>query len=172
MAFKARDGLPKVQLDRMSKAQLVTTVKKLQKRETALLNQIAKLQAAAVVVEVADALQGVNAFNSNDLKPGHIVQTLTPNELALLRVPALMPNELALLRRVEPWGTRVAVTPQEPPDWRLANADATAAEIDGALQKGAEPIDQSSLPDAAQEHSQGSLGDQSNPPTPFPWEKT
>lgn len=140
MAFKARDGLPKVQLDRMSKTQPVATVKKLQKRETALLNQIAKLQAAAVAVEVADALQGVN---SNDLKPGHIVQT------PILQVPVLTPNELALLRHyVEPaasfspppWGTHVPIT-QEPPD-------------------------------LAQEHSQGSLGDQSNPPTPFPWEKT
>ncbi len=50
MAFKAL-GLPKARLERMSKAQLVKTVKALQKRETTLLNRIAKLERVAVDAE-------------------------------------------------------------------------------------------------------------------------
>lgn len=49
MAFKAVGGAPKVRLEKLSKAELIRTIKTLQKRETKLLNQIAKLQEAALV---------------------------------------------------------------------------------------------------------------------------
>lgn len=44
MAFKAVGGAPKVRLEKLSKAELIRTIKTLQKRETKLLNQVAKLQ--------------------------------------------------------------------------------------------------------------------------------